>query len=218
VLNRAAAAESIEIPPPALAAIARSATGSFRDALGTLEQLVTYSGSAISLEDVLAVLGVADSRLLAEAVDAVAAGDTPAALGALERCAAQGRDAASFATDLEGRLRELMIVQTLGEVPAELSLTPESDAALAEQAARLPHEIVVRLLELLGQALEAIRAGADARTRLELALVKASRPEVDSSLRALLARIERLEQGGAGTVSAVAARREVSVPAAAPRE
>jgi DNA polymerase-3 subunit gamma/tau len=218
VLNRAAAAESIEIPPPALAAIARSATGSFRDALGTLEQLVTYSGSAISLEDVLAVLGVADSRLLAEAVDAVAAGDTPAALGALERCAAQGRDAASFATDLEGRLRELMIVQTLGEVPAELSLTPESDAALAEQAARLPHEIVVRLLELLGQALEAIRAGADARTRLELALVKASRPEVDSSLRALLARIERLEQGGAGTVSAVAARREVPVPAAGARE
>jgi DNA polymerase-3 subunit gamma/tau len=215
VLNRAAAAESIEIPPPALAAIARSATGSFRDALGTLEQLVTYSGTAISLEDVLAVLGVADGRLLAEALDAVAAGDTPRALGALERCAAQGRDAASFAGDLEGRLRELMIVHALGEVPAELSLTPESDAALAEQAARLPHAIVVRLLELLGEALEAIRAGADARTRLELALVKASRPEVDSSLRALLARIERLEQGGASTVAAVAAQREVVVPPAA---
>jgi DNA polymerase-3 subunit gamma/tau len=212
VLRRAAAAESIEIPPPALAAIGRSATGSFRDALGTLEQLVTYSGSAISIEDVLAVLGVADSRLLAEAIDAVAAGETPAALAALESCAAQGRDAASFAGDLEVRLRELMIVQALGEVPAELSLTPEADAGLAEQAARLPHAIVVRLLELLGEALEAIRAGADARTRLELALVKAARPEIDSSLRALLARIERLEQGGA--VTAVAAHREVAVPPA----
>ncbi len=78
-------AESIEIPPPAVAAIARSATGSFRDALGTLEQLVTYSGTEISLEDVLAVLGVADSRLLAEAIDAVAAGDSRRALAALER-------------------------------------------------------------------------------------------------------------------------------------
>ncbi len=212
VLRRAAEAESIDVPPPALAAIARSATGSFRDGLGTLEQLVTYSGTAISLEDVLAVLGVADSRLLAEAVDAVAAGDVRAALGALEACAAQGRDAAAFATDLEGRLRELMIVQALGEVPAELSLTPETDAALAEQAARLPHEVVVRLLELLGEALEAIRAGADARTRLELALVKAARPDVDSSLRALLARIERLEQSG--TVSALAAQRDVPVPGA----
>jgi DNA polymerase III subunit gamma/tau len=218
VLRRAADAESIEIPPPALAAIARSATGSFRDGLGTLEQLVTYSGSSISLEDVLAVLGVADSRLLAQAVDAVAAGDARAALGALESCAAQGRDAASFAVDLEVRLRELMIVGTLGEVPAELSLTPESDAALAEQAAAIPPQIVVRLLELLGEALEAIRAGADARTRLELALVKASRPETDTSLRALLARIERLEESPVGTVSAVATQREVAIPAAPPRQ
>jgi DNA polymerase-3 subunit gamma/tau len=218
VLRRAADAESIEIPPPALAAIARSATGSFRDGLGTLEQLVTYSGSSISLEDVLAVLGVADSRLLAQAVDAVAAGDARAALGALESCAAQGRDPASFAVDLEVRLRELMIVGTLGEVPAELSLTPESDAALAEQAAAIPPPVVVRLLELLGEALEAIRAGADARTRLELALVKASRPETDTSLRALLARIERLEQSPAGTVSAVAPQREVPIPAAPVRQ
>ncbi len=194
VLARVADAEGIEIPPPALAAVARSATGSFRDALGTLEQLVTYSGSVIALDDVLAVLGVADSRLLAAAVDAVAEGDPKGALGTLEACLEQGRDAASFATDLESRARELMIVQTLGAVPAELSLTPEADAALAEQAARVPHVSVLRLLELLGEALEAVRAGADARTRLELALIKAARPAADPSLRALLGRIERLEE------------------------
>ncbi len=49
VVRRAAEAESIEIPPEAVAALARSATGSFRDALGTLEQLVTYSGTKIAL-------------------------------------------------------------------------------------------------------------------------------------------------------------------------
>jgi DNA polymerase III subunit gamma/tau len=210
VVRRAADADSISIPPPAVAAIARSATGSFRDALGTLEQLVTYSGSEISLEDVLAVLGVADSRLIAEAIDAVAAHDARGALAALERCAEQGRDPAAFAGDLEARLRETMIVQTVGSVPPELSLTPESDAALAEQAERVPHAVVVRMLELLGEALEAIRASADARTRLELALVKAARPEVDGSMRALLARIEALEERP--VTSAVAAQREVHVP------
>ena len=215
VLSRVAAAESIEIPPPALAAVARSATGSFRDALGTLEQLVTYSGSVIALEDVLAVLGVADARLLAEAVDAVAEGDPRRALGALEECLEQGRDAASFATDLEARARELMIVQTLGEVPAELSLTPESDSALAEQAGRVGHATVLRLLELLGEALEAVRAGADARTRLELALIKAARPEADSSLRALLSRIERLEEGR-GAAAAPAARPPAPADSASP--
>jgi DNA polymerase-3 subunit gamma/tau len=196
VVQRAADAESIAIPPQAVAALARAATGSFRDALGTLEQLVTYSSGEIELADVLAVLGVADARLLAETVDAVAAGDSRRALGVLEECAQQGRDAALFAGDLEVLLRELLVVQTLGEVPGQLSLTPEADAALAEQAGRVPHATVVRLLELVGEAMEAVRAGADARTRLELALVKAARPEADGSLRALLARIERLEQGG----------------------
>jgi DNA polymerase-3 subunit gamma/tau len=196
VVRRAARAESIEIPPAAVAALARAATGSFRDALGTLEQIVTYSGAEIALEDVLAVLGVADARLLEATVDAVAAGDAAAALRALEECVEQGRDGASFAADLEVRARELLVVQILGEVPAELSLTPEADAALSAQAQRVDHATVVRLLELLGAAMEGVRAGADARTRLELALVKAARPETDSSMRALLARIERLEGGG----------------------
>jgi DNA polymerase-3 subunit gamma/tau len=63
-------------------------------------------------------------------------------------------------------------------------------------------------MEELGAAVEAVRAGADPRTRLELALVKAAKPEVDSSMRALLARIERLERERPAT-SAVAAEREL---------
>ena len=216
VVRRAAAAESIEIPPEAVAALARSATGSFRDALGTLEQLVTYSGSEIALADVLAVLGVADARLLERTVDAIAAGDAKSALQALEECVEQGRDAGSFASDLEVRARELLVVQTLGELPAELSLTPEADAALSAQAERVDHATVVRLLELLGEAMEGVRAGADARTRLELALVKAARPEVDGSMRALLARIERLERerGVVSAAAAGAAAAEVAPPVA----
>jgi DNA polymerase-3 subunit gamma/tau len=210
VVRRAAQAEGIEIPPAAVAALARSATGSFRDALGTLEQIVTYGGAQIVLEDVLAVLGVADARLLEETVDAIATGDARRALKALEECTEQGRDAGSFAADLEVRARELLVVQTLGEVPAELSLTPEADTALQAQAERVPHATVVGLLELLGTAMEGVRAGADPRTRLELALVKAARPEVDASTQALLARIERLERERGVVVSAaVAVEREV---------
>ncbi len=199
VLRRVAKAESIELPDPACALIARAATGSFRDALGTLEQLVTYGGPSIELESVLAVLGVADAELLFDAVAAVAAGDAGAALGVVARLSRSGRDAGQFLRDLEMHARELLVVQTLGEVPPELRVTDDRDERLAEQAGRVGRAEVVRLLDLLANGLEAIKNGSEPRTQLELALVKAAAPEVDASTRALLTRIERLEalaQGG----------------------
>ena len=51
VLNRVAAAESIEVDEGAVAMIARSASGSFRDALGTLDQLVAFGGSHVELDE-----------------------------------------------------------------------------------------------------------------------------------------------------------------------
>ncbi len=220
VIRRVAAEEAIEIPPAAVAAIARAATGSFRDALGTLEQLVTYSGSQIALEDVLAVLGLADARVLEQIVDAVAQADAAAALRLLEDLLEQGRDPSAVIRDLEARARELLLVASLGAIPAELSLTPEADSALVAQAERCPPACAVRLLELLGEAMEGVRAGSDPRTRLELALVKAANPALDVSTSALLARIARLEAGapprpGAGAHGAPAS---TSPPAAAARE
>jgi DNA polymerase-3 subunit gamma/tau len=196
VLRRVAEAEGIEIPEAASALIARSATGSFRDALGTLEQLVAYSGNAIALEDVLAVLGAADADLLFGAVDAVAAGNARGALHAAARLADSGRDVGRFFGDLEAHLRGLMVVQTLGEVPAELAVSAEQDERLAEQARRVGAAEVLRLLDLVAAALRAMKDGADPRTQLELALVKAAQPEYDPSVKALLARLERLERAG----------------------
>ena len=215
VLRRVADAESIDLPDPARALIARKATGSFRDALGNLEQLVTYSGPAVALDDVLAVLGVADAELLFEATDAVAAGDPARALRAVQGLADSGRDAGQFFDDLEEHARSLLVVQALDEVPAELRITPEQDERLAEQAKRIGRAQVVGLLDLLAAGLEARKAGSDPRTQLELALVTAAAPEVDPSQRALLARIERLEGELAGaTVTRAVSETPVPPPAA----
>ena len=193
VLRKVADAEQLEVSPEAAALIARSATGSFRDALGTLEQLVAYSGRSIALDDVLAVLGAADADLVFGAVDAVAAGDVREALLAAARLAESGRDLGRFFGDLEAHARALMVVQALGEVPAELQITPEQDERLAAQAQAVAPADVVRLLEMIAAALRAMKDGADARTQLELALVKAAEPAYDPSVKALLARVERLE-------------------------
>ena len=225
VVRRVAELESISIGPDAVSLLARHAAGSFRDALGTLEQLVTYSGENIAVEDVLAVLGVADADLLFDTIEGVAAHDAARVLKAAASIAQTGRDLTVFIGDLEAHSRELLIVRTLREVPAEIAVTADRDARLSEQALRVPGADVIRLLDLLSAALRAIKDGADPRTQLELALVKAATPEVDGSTMALLARLERLENalsgGGQAAPPAPAAQpapavaREEPEPAAA---
>ncbi|MDP9377897.1 MAG: DNA polymerase III subunit gamma/tau, partial [Actinomycetota bacterium] len=203
VLRRVAEFEQIGIPGEATALVARSATGSFRDALGSLEQLVAYSGQSITLDDVLAVLGAADADLVFGAIDAVASGSAREGLLVAARIAESGRDFERFFRDLEGHARALLLVSTLGgKVPPELRLTADHDARLAEQAARVPVTEVIRLLDLISAGLRSMKDGSDARTQLELALVKAAAPEHDASTKALLARIERLEARLAGDVPA----------------
>jgi DNA polymerase III subunit gamma/tau len=87
-------------------------------------------------------------------------------------------------------------VQILGELPAELRVTPERDQRLVQQASTLSQTDAVRLLELVSAALEATANGAQPRIQLELVLIKAAAPEMDPSTSALLARLERLERGG----------------------
>ncbi len=219
VLHKVAATEQIDIDPSAIALIARDATGSFRDALGTLEQLVTYAGGRrIEPQDVLAVLGVADAEQLFAAVDAILARDPAQALRAAAQLAESGRDPGQVLRDLEVHGRELLTVQILGGVPPELRVTAERDGRLLGQAKALEHTDAIRLLDLVAQALDATTNGAQARIQLELVLVKAAAPQLDPSMAALLARIERLESGarGGGGLRSVSAEPTVT-PAEQPQ-
>jgi DNA polymerase III subunit gamma/tau len=194
VLERVSAQEGIELPQPAVGMIARAATGSFRDALGTLEQLVTYGGKEVRLEDVLDILGVADAELVLETAEALADGDPKGALLAVQKLSDSGRDFTQFMRDLSAHLRHLFVVQTLGEVPDSFSVTAEHGDRLAAQAERLSQAAIVRAIEFLAAGIAAVRDGSDPRIQLELALLKATQPQADLSLQALMFRIEQLER------------------------
>jgi DNA polymerase-3 subunit gamma/tau len=194
VLDRVSAEEGIEMPQPAIGMIARAATGSFRDALGTLEQLVTYGGHEVKLDDVLQILGVADAELILETAESLVDHDPKSALLAVERLASSGRDVTQFMRDLAAHLRHLFVVQTLGEVPDTFAVTAEHTERLSAQAGRLAQGEVLRAIDLLAAALSATKDGSDPRIQLELALLKAVQPQSDMSMQALLFRIEQLER------------------------
>jgi DNA polymerase-3 subunit gamma/tau len=207
VLRRVAEQEGIQAPDAAIGLIARHATGSFRDALGTLEQLVTYGGPQIQLDTVLEIMGAADAELVLDTADALIDHDPKGVLLAVERLSSSGRDIAHFMGDLSEHLRHLFVVQTLGEVPDTFAVTAEHTDRLDAQADRLPQAEVLRAIDLLARARSAVKDGSEPRIQLELALLKAVQPQADLSIQALLFRIEQLERrleaaGGAGEARA----------------
>ena len=185
VLGGVAAQEGIEVAEAPLTVIARAAGGSFRDAIGILDQLATYSGGKISLQETLDILGIVQHDLLFEIVDLVHEHDTQRALLFVERLSQGGTDYGQFMKDLLGHLRDLYVVEHTEETPASIALTEEQLAALRSQAGRVSTARTVTFIDLLGEALRAIRQGSDARLELELTLIKmtafgqasAARPE-----------------------------------------
>jgi DNA polymerase-3 subunit gamma/tau len=193
VVRRVSAAEGIEIEDGAVALIARSATGSFRDALGTLDQLVAFGGERVTTDEVVELIGAADAELLFDTTDALASGDARSALEAVERLSRSGRDPGQFARDLIAHLRQLLVARATGEVPESFTVTVAQPERLAGQAKEVDDAKLVGAIDALSAAVAAMREGDDPRLTLEVALLKVTTPSLDSSREALLRRIESLE-------------------------
>jgi DNA polymerase-3 subunit gamma/tau len=81
-------------------------------------------------------------------------------------------------------------------------VTATDSARLQAQAAAVGTAALIRTIDELATALTAVREGDDARMAVEIALLKAARPDLDPSTEGLLRRIERLEgqlRDGGGT-------------------
>lgn len=172
VLSSIARQEGIEVTESSLTVMARAASGSFRDAIGVLDQLATYSGGTISLQETLDILGIVQHDLLFEIVDLVNEHDTQGALLFVERLNQTGTDYNQFMKDLLGHLRDLYVVKHTVQTLPSIALSEEQLDALRSQGNRVSTARTITFVDLIGEALRAVRQGSDARLELELALIK----------------------------------------------
>ncbi len=196
LLRRVADGEGFDVPDAALSLVARSAKGSFRDAVSTLDQLAAATGGEISVQALLQLLGATDEEALFRLCDLVVDHDSAGALTYVEELAEQGLDVGRLVTDLLEHLRHLLLVQHLGEVPDWVPVTDETRDRLRAQANQIGEPTVLRLCDLLAIAVDDMRQGGDPRLPLELALVKVTRPGADLSHESLAFRLEQLERRG----------------------
>jgi DNA polymerase-3 subunit gamma/tau len=212
LLRRVAEGERIQAPDAALSLIARSAHGSFRDAVSTLDQLAAATNGAIDAQTVLQLIGAVEEESLLRLCDMVVDRDTAGALVFIEELAEQGQDLGRLVTDLLEHLRHLLLVQHMGHVPESLPVTEETKELLRQQANQLPEPTVLRLIDLLAVAVEDMRQGGDPRLPLELAIVKVTRAHADLSRESLAHRVELLE----GRLAASGGQHPVATRASSP--
>jgi DNA polymerase-3 subunit gamma/tau len=196
LLRRVADGEGIETPEAALALIARSARGSYRDAVSTLDQLAAATERNVTVQSVLQLLGAVEEEALFRLCDLVVDRDTAGALTFVEELVEQGQDLGRLVTDLLEHLRHLLLVQHMGEVPESLPVTEETRERLHAQANQIGEPTVLRLCDLLAVAVDDMRQGGDPRLPLELALVKVTRPAADLERESVAYRLEQLESRG----------------------
>jgi DNA polymerase-3 subunit gamma/tau len=217
-LRLIADAEGIEVSDQALALVARGARGAYRDAESTLDQLASATGSKVTVQAVLELLGTVEEEALFRLCDLVIDRDTAGALTYIEELSERGHDLGRLVLDLIEHLRQLMLAQHLGDVPETAASSEEARERMQAQANQLGEAAVLRLIDLLAVAVDDMRQGADPRLPLELALVKVTRPASDLSRESIAFRLERLEQGQvpSGPVSASVTETGPEEPATAP--
>ena len=216
-LRTVAQREGIAASDKALAAIARAAEGSARDALSLFDQVLSFSetGRDVRDDDLPALLGLVDRELLWRASRAIAENDAAALLELVETLAEYGADYRRFVRELLLHLRELLLLKLASPGSRLLeAVLPEERERLGGVAALLSEEDLLRLIDVLDETARRLadKATEDPRVTLELALLRMAHLRRLVPFAELLARVEGLAAPGA-PVGAAAPR---PVPAARP--
>jgi DNA polymerase-3 subunit gamma/tau len=197
-LEKICKAEGVEVAKGVLPLVVRASGGSVRDALSVLGQLLAGAGKeGVSYDIAVQLLGFTDGALLDDAVDALAAHDAGTLFATIDRVIESGHDPKRFTADLLERLRDLMIVNALGEVSANSILRDMPDDQLERmrsQADRIGTASLSRAADIAAQGLTEMRGATAPRLILELICGRILLPVSDATEIGLLARIERLER------------------------
>ena len=191
--------EGIQIEPQAADLIASLAEGGMRDALSLLDVCRSNARSGddstekITLEHVRQSAGLAVSDSLFAVADAVLRRDVPAVLQEIDRMFENSIDFEKMCVQLIAHYRGLMMAKAVKNPQEFVSGLPQDAQRLSEQAAGYPMGQILYSLTVLQDALSRMGRTAQTRVELEMAAIKLCSPELDRSLEAILARLDRLE-------------------------
>ena len=181
--------ENAKVSDEALALLARRAGGSMRDSQSLLEQLLSFGGEEISVDDVHSLLGTADSGRIWELMQSVIGKDAATALATVDAALTEGADPGQVVEQLTAGFRDLMARHVGCGEEMLLSVSGEEVAQLDAAVANFPLPSVLAAMQILDESLTRMRQSTQPRMIAETALVRICALEQLESLATIAAEL-----------------------------
>ena len=165
--------EDINLPyeEQALKVIAQAAAGGMRDALSLLDQVVSFSGDSLTLDNALLVSGSISQDIFYDVVESLKAREIAKVLTAIEELIADGKDPLRLAEDLITFFRDLLLLQTSSELTELLELVTPEDKFI-QLAHEFSADTLYGYIDILSKTQQEMRFSHHTKIYLETALLK----------------------------------------------
>lgn len=196
--------------------VVRASGGSVRDALSLLDQLIAGSDTKkIAYERSINLLGFTHDNLMADVIEAFAELDAAKAFTAVDKIIQSGQDARRFLEDLLERIRDLMLVHSLGQDAKAIlrGIGPEQFEQLTIQAARFGLGSLTQTAEATAKALSDTSAASNPRLQLELLCARVLAPAAQAKV--VMREVPAAEPAASGAKPAMEAKKTEAKPVAA---
>lgn len=165
--------EKLNIDDKTLNIIARSSTGSMRDAESALDQIIAYCGKDITSQSVREVLGIIEEEIFFEFIEAIIKNDTLQGIEIINRTSDLGEDASQFIKNLMEYVHNLSLAKVCQKEILNLKgIFTEDRERLLKQSKIIELEKLFNIVNYLAEAERKIRYTRHPWILLEMLVIK----------------------------------------------
>ncbi|HDQ00128.1 MAG TPA: DNA polymerase III subunit gamma/tau [bacterium] len=185
--------EKIAIDDESLFLIARKAEGGIRDSQSLLDQAISFSGSKITSNDIIELLGIIDWDIFFDFSQNVSNKDVKAGFDLVDKIFFNGYDLIEFLLGLIEHFRNLLIAKTTGSVDL-IETTDNYKQRYLEMCDQFEELDLLQLIQIASDAQYAIKRSNNPRIYMEMVVMKMMQLSKTRDVESILHGIETLKE------------------------
>ncbi|MAA79569.1 MAG: DNA polymerase III subunit gamma/tau [Deltaproteobacteria bacterium] len=186
-------AEGINVEEGGLQLIARAGEGSMRDSQSLLDQVISFGGTDISLEQVSNALGLIDRSLIYNMLEGIVFTDANKCLHAINIVYDYGYDLSEFSSELLELIRNATMVQLTDDSGQFLDISDSELQQLKTIANKTTPDVLVRSFQVMIEVHEQLTHSNRPKLVLEMAVARLISIRPVRSIDSLIERLGKIE-------------------------